>query len=110
MGDPPLSDGALQPSNVGAPFLKVAVSSLGDPGAPPETEIEMVAVSVPYELVAVIVILTALDSAVGVPLMTPVLEFKVRPVGKVPLVTAQLVTAPPELVGDMVAETLRLRA
>lgn len=63
------------------------------------TVIEMVAEPFPFKFVALIVMLTALPATVGVPEITPVVEFKDKPVGRVPEVTVQFDDAPPLFVG-----------
>ena len=60
-----------------------------------EIEVE----SEPAELLASIVMDVAEVTAVGVPVIAPVLVEKDKPEGSEPLVMDQLVAAPPELVG-----------
>ena len=60
-----------------------------------EIEVE----SEPAELLASIVMGVAEVTAVGVPVIAPVLVEKDKPEGSEPLVMDQLVTAPPEFVG-----------
>ena len=52
-------------------------------------------VSEPAELVASIVTLNQFIASTGVPDITPVVEFKMRPGGMAPLIETQEVAAPP---------------
>jgi hypothetical protein len=62
----------------------------------------MVVESLPAELVASIVTEAVLDTAFGVPVMTPVVGLMESPDGSDPLVIDQEVEAPPVLVGEFV--------
>ena len=62
----------------------------------------MVVESLPAELVASIVTEAVLDTAFGVPVMTPVVALNDKPDGSEPLVIDQEVEAPPVLVGEFV--------
>jgi hypothetical protein len=63
---------------------------------------EIVVESEPAELLASIVMDVAEVTAVGVPVMAPVLVENDKPLGSEPLVIDQLVAAPPVLVGEAV--------
>ena len=62
----------------------------------------MVVESLPPEFVASMVIEALLDTAFGVPEMTPVVGLIDKPDGSEPLVIDQEVDAPPVLVGEFV--------